>query len=99
MSKHPPFVQAIEAVDPAFHQEITRIFDLAMAPGELDVKTKILIALALDALIGSSEGVASLAKVARGMGITDAQMSEALRIAYMVAGNGVLSSAFPALQK
>lgn len=99
MSKHPPFIQALETIDPEFHQEVSRIFDLAMGPGELDVKTKILISLSLDALIGSSEGVDSLSKVARGMGVTDGQIREALRIAYMVAGNGVLSAAASAYQK
>ncbi len=99
MSKnYPPFINILERTDLKFHVNVTGLFDLAMAPGDLDGKTKILIALALDALSGSAMGVKSLAQAARGMGVTDAQIAEALRIAHMVAGNAVLEASRAAFE-
>jgi len=100
MSKnYPPFVSNLEKSDPKLFQTVASLFDLAMMPGELDAKTKILIALAIDAFAGSSEGVRSLSGAARGMGITDGQIAEALRIAYMISGNGTLGAVQAAFEK
>ncbi|HHV98341.1 MAG TPA: carboxymuconolactone decarboxylase family protein [Clostridiaceae bacterium] len=89
---YPKFIQDLKKSDPKFFEQIAEIFELAMAPGELDSKTKILIAMTLDALSGAKEGVRLLSKVARHMGVSDNQIAEALRIAYLVAGNTVLAA-------
>lgn len=96
---YPEFISKLEGTDPKMFHQVSSIFDLAMTPGELDAKTKILISLALDALAGEEEGVRTLSKVARNMGISDAQISEALRIAYLVAGNKVLGASRAAFEK
>ncbi len=62
-----------------------------MAPGALDPKVKSLISLAVDAFAGSS-GVRPLADAARRAGATEAEIAEALRLAYYVAGNKALFS-------
>lgn len=93
MSKnHPLFITALEKSDPELYKAVSGLFDLSMAPGGLDAKTKVLIALAIDAFSGSAEGVRSLAAAARGMGITEGQISEAVRIAYMISGNKTLAA-------
>lgn len=99
MSQYPPFLQELEGMDPAFFQGITKIWDLAMTPGELDGKTKILIALALDALAGSREGVESVAEIARKMGVTEGEINEALRLSYLVAANKALDTFAYAMRK
>lgn len=96
---YPKFICDLEKSDPVFYEEITKIFDLAMAPGELDPKTKVLIAMSLDALNSAGEGVKTLANIARNMGVSDAQISEALRIVYLVAGNKVIEAINAAFEK
>jgi alkylhydroperoxidase/carboxymuconolactone decarboxylase family protein YurZ len=91
-NKYPDFIVALEKNDPKLYESVTGIYDISMVPGELDAKTKILIAMSLDALDGSSAGVKALSIVARKMGISEGQIAEALRIAYFVAGNPVLGA-------
>ena len=91
-NNYPEFITKLQKTDPKLYESVSQLFDLSMGPGELDGKTKILIVLALDALSGSSEGVRMLSKVARNMGLSDNQISEALRLAYLVAGNPVLDA-------
>jgi len=89
---YPKIIEELKKTDPKFFEQVAEIFELAMAPGELDSKTKILIAMTLDALSGAKEGVRTLSNVARHLGVSDAQIAEALRIVYLVAGNSVLAA-------
>jgi alkylhydroperoxidase/carboxymuconolactone decarboxylase family protein YurZ len=89
-NNYPPFIAALENSDPVLFKAVAALYDAAMTPGELDAKTKILIALAIDAFEGSTEGVRSLSGAAKKMGMTDGQINEALRIAYMISGNKTL---------
>lgn len=94
----PPFVQQLKERDPELYNAVAKIIELAMSPGALDAKAKTLIALALDAYIGSEGGVASLSSQARKLGATDQEINEAIRIAYFVSGMRTLaagSNAFP----
>ncbi|MDQ7095412.1 carboxymuconolactone decarboxylase family protein [Desulfosporosinus sp. PR] len=93
----PIFLKSLENNDPDFAQAIEGVFSAAMTPGALDRKTKLLIALALDAAQGACQGVASIAGQLRAQGTSDAEIAEALRIAYFAFGNSILaasSSAF-----
>ena len=95
----PPFLKALEQNDPEFAQAIEKIVSLSMGKGALDPKTKILIALALDAAHGANQGVASLAEQARRIGVSDEEIAEALRLSYFTFGNSILSSSFAAFSK
>ncbi|KLU59777.1 carboxymuconolactone decarboxylase family protein [Peptococcaceae bacterium CEB3] len=88
----PPFLAFLDQTDPEFAQAIEKIASTAMKPGALDAKTKLLIAMALDAAHGAATGVESIARTLRGMGTTDAEIAEALRIAYYAFGNGILAA-------
>ncbi|GFN22204.1 MAG: carboxymuconolactone decarboxylase family protein [Thermoanaerobacteraceae bacterium] len=89
----PPFVEALAERDPEFYRAVRAVAEAAMGPGALDAKTKTLITLALDAAHGAGEGVAVLARQARQLGASEEEIREALRLAYFVAGNGVLVAA------
>lgn len=90
MSKHyPPFILKLENTDRELFSLITELYDLVMGPGALDVKTKLLITLAVDAFAGST-GVKPIADAAQRAGASETEVSEALRIACLVAGNKVL---------
>jgi alkylhydroperoxidase/carboxymuconolactone decarboxylase family protein YurZ len=92
----PAFIEAIAERDPEFYQAVKAVATAAMAPGALDAKTRTLITLALDAAHGAGEGVAVLAKQARDLGASEEEIREALRLAYFVAGNGVLVTSMAA---
>lgn len=87
---YPPFVESLKETDPELYEIVTKNFDLALSPGEVDMKTKVLIVLALDALANSTEGVKTLADRARQLGATEGEIKEVLRIAYMVSSNKTL---------
>jgi alkylhydroperoxidase/carboxymuconolactone decarboxylase family protein YurZ len=88
---YPPFIQDLQRTDPALHELVARKHDLVMGPGALDARTNLLILLAVDAFAGSS-GVRGISAAARQQGASDAQLAEAIRIAFHVAGNKVLVS-------
>jgi AhpD family alkylhydroperoxidase len=85
-----PFIEAIKAWDPDLYKIAAELSEKAMAPGALDTKTKMLIALAVDAVQESREGVASVARGLRAMGASEGEIAEALRVAYFAYGNAVL---------
>ena len=62
--------------------------------GALDRKTKLLIALALDALSKSESGVAALSKMAVDAGASEAEILEAIQVAGYI---GAVSTVFPAM--
>jgi alkylhydroperoxidase/carboxymuconolactone decarboxylase family protein YurZ len=95
MKHYPPFIKRIEKTDPDLFKVVTESHDLIMEPGVLGTKTKLLITLAVDAFAGSS-GVRGIADAARRAGATEAEIIEALRLAYYVAGNKALFTAVAA---
>jgi alkylhydroperoxidase/carboxymuconolactone decarboxylase family protein YurZ len=97
MKQYPPFIQKLEKTDPDFYRLVVNQHDAVMGQGVLEIKTKFLILLALDAYAGSS-GVKSIAEVARKLGATENEIAESLRIAYHVAGNKVLNCSMNAFE-
>jgi len=86
----PHFIKEYENRDNPLYEAIIKVSETAFAGEALDHKTKLLIALALDAVLGSDHGVASLARQIRSAGGTDAEINEALRVAYYVSGMNTL---------
>ncbi|NOY36916.1 MAG: carboxymuconolactone decarboxylase family protein [Chlorobi bacterium] len=89
MKNYPPFYDDIKNSDPELYDLITNTYDLVMKPGAIDIKTKMLILLAVDAFAGSS-GVKAISEIAKKTGAGNNEIIEAIRIAYSVAGNRVL---------
>ena len=88
----PFYLKFLEDNDPDFSRAIDKVFTSSMTTGALNQKTKLLIALALDAAHGSGQGVASIANQLRAQGTTDIEIAEALRIAYFAFGNSILAT-------
>jgi alkylhydroperoxidase/carboxymuconolactone decarboxylase family protein YurZ len=91
--QYPMPIAEIEKIDKQLFEVVKKTYDLAMAPGELDIKTKVLITLAIDAVMGADAGVRTLAATAKKLGVTDAQIVETIRIAYVTSGMGTLVAA------
>jgi alkylhydroperoxidase/carboxymuconolactone decarboxylase family protein YurZ len=93
MTPLPPFLQKLAQLDAGFVDQAAAIRERAYyTPGALDVKTKLLIALALDVAHGSEEGVRLLSARARDAGASDAEIMDVLRVCYSVAGLQCLST-------
>lgn len=83
----PPFLRTLSEHDPEFSELVATIRQKAIyTPGALDVKTKLLIAFALDAARGLEFGTRTFATRAREAGATDAELAEVLRVLYSVGG-------------
>ena len=92
----PWFVEQMKEYDAELFRLCADSVETAMAPGALDAKTKYLIVLALDALKGAAQGVKVVASQARA---TEAEIVEALRLAYYVNGMDVVKSCLNAFDK
>ncbi len=86
MSNGPPFLKKLAENDREFHTRLCELMAYVNAPGKLDVKTKILVSLALDAAFGAEDGVRALAVAARAAGASEEEIREVLRQAFMVGG-------------
>ena len=94
MNYNPKFVEDLKEYDPKLYPTVSGVVEMAYAEGgALDTKTKLLIALALDAVSGSKGGVTSLSKKAKAAGATEDEVREALRMAYYIAGMKMMSAA------
>lgn len=94
-----PFIAAIEERDPEFFRVTKELQELIFKESSLDQKTKLLISLAVDACEGSAQGVASVARALRGLGVTDQQIAEVLRITYFAKGNSTLGVSMAAFDE
>lgn len=71
-------------------RELAKLFvanrDFVMTDGALSAKTKTLMTMLCDALCGREDGVAVIADRARGLGATEDEIAETLRVAYLMGG-------------
>ena len=92
------YVEQLAAHDAEFARLADEVRQLALyTPGALDVKTKLLIAFALDVARDRQGGARQIAGRARDAGATTAELIEVLRILYSVGGMQSLSLGVPAL--
>ncbi len=93
----PPFLKSLTSRDPALAEAVDHLWQTANS-GPLDAKTRTLITMALDCSHGAAGGVTSLANQARGLGASDAEIAQTLRLAHLITGMNALltgNAAFP----
>ncbi len=91
-----PFISAIKERDEKFFEVMKNLQELVYEESSLDIKTKLMISLAVDAAEGADQGVASIAGTLRQMGVTDEQIAEVLRITYFSKANSTLATSMAA---
>lgn len=91
MPEHP--LKTYEDLDPKFMQVLKSTRDLALEDSVLPKKTKLLIAMVLDAEHGRESGVQGLAQQAIKAGATKQEVMEALRVAEYFLGIGCIYTA------
>ena len=75
-------------IDPEVVEHMKTTDDWVFADGALPKKVKLLMAMAFDAAHGAAGGVRGLAERAMKDGATKDEISEALRVAYLMTGVG-----------
>ena len=76
----------LEKNTPELFKQTMDFRNMVMTEGALSVKTKTLMTLLTDALLAHPDGVAGIAKRARAMGATDAEITETLAVAFLAGG-------------
>jgi alkylhydroperoxidase/carboxymuconolactone decarboxylase family protein YurZ len=90
----PPCLKILEEHDPQYGKVFSQLFELTFSPGALDPKTKLLIAMAVNAKTGVGYGCSEIAKLLKGMNTTKEEIIEALRVAATVGAiQGVVTGA------
>ncbi|MFC2009611.1 carboxymuconolactone decarboxylase family protein [Chloroflexota bacterium] len=97
MTEHP--LKIYEDLDPKLLNLVNDTRKLALTDGALLRKTKLLIAMVLDAVQGAQDGVQALAREALKAGATKEEISEALRVAQYICGVGCVYTAARALKE
>ena len=97
MTEHP--LKILEKIDPDLLKLVRDTNAFALADGALPKKIKFLIAMALDASLGTVEGVKSLAEQAMKAGATKEEVVETIRVAQYISGVGSVYVAARALKE
>jgi alkylhydroperoxidase/carboxymuconolactone decarboxylase family protein YurZ len=95
----PLFIERLETHDTEFLDQVRALSNLLMTDGALPAKTKTLMTLLGEALLRRDDGVRMVASVARGVGATEDEIKETVRLAFLLGGLPALSAgtnAFPA---
>jgi alkylhydroperoxidase/carboxymuconolactone decarboxylase family protein YurZ len=91
-------LKIIETQDPDLFKNVQDTRALALSDGALPSKTKLLMAMALDASLGTVDGVRSLALAALNAGATKEEIMETVRVAQFISGAGCVYTAARALE-
>ncbi|MFZ7137213.1 MAG: carboxymuconolactone decarboxylase family protein [archaeon] len=96
MSKNP--IDAYREFDPEIIKSYEGLQGLTFSEGELSQKVKVLIAMAIDAENGATQGAIVLGQRALDLGATKQEIIEALRISYLIGGTKALFTNTTVLQ-
>ncbi len=76
----------VDEIDPELAVLVRDTSALAHKPSALSPKTTALMALLVDMILGHDQGVRVLARQARSLGVTDDEIKETIRLAYLTGG-------------
>jgi alkylhydroperoxidase/carboxymuconolactone decarboxylase family protein YurZ len=71
---------------PELSKQISGVRESVQKDGALSAKTKILMMMLCDALLGHADGVANIARQARSLGASEAEISETVAVAFLMGG-------------
>ncbi len=91
-------LNTIQKADPELFARINDAKDLAFKEGEIAMKNKFLIAMAIDVAKNAENGIRSLAAQAMENGASEKEILETLRIASYICGVGSMYAAAQALK-
>ena len=89
----------LEQNTPEFMKVVSGVQDAALPDGALSHKTKTLMTMLCDALLGHDGGVATIANRARAAGASEEEIAETVGIAFLMGGLPALVTASNAFKK
>ena len=95
----PPWIQTLNERDPKFVESNMAQRERIHGDGAIPAKYKHLMAMIVDALLCHPDGVANIANRARGAGASEAEIQEAVEVAYLFGGTPALVTAVNAFRK
>ena len=78
--------EILEKSSPDLMKNINTLREELLAEGALSAKTKTLMTMLCDALLGHGDGVANIARRARALGASEAEIVETVGVAFMMGG-------------
>ena len=95
----PPYAAVLEKNDPKMAEFLSTGREFIMTDGALSAKVKTLMTMVCDAILAHEGGVKVIANRARGMGATEEEIAEAVRVAFLFGGLPALVTACNAFQE
>ena len=94
----PPWIETLKQRDPEFVNGYMAQRERIMKDGAIPAKYKHLMTMIVDALQSHPDGVANIANRARGAGASEAEIQEAVEVAYLFGGTPALVTAMNAFR-
>ena len=94
----PPWIQALQQRDPQFVESYMSQREHILSDGAIPAKYKLLMTMIVDALQSHPDGVANIASRARAAGASEAEIQEAVEVAYLFGGTPALVTAMNAFR-
>lgn len=85
-SRGPSWQESLRKSTPELLSHITALQETTTKDGALSLKTKTLMMMLCDALLGHTDGVAAIAKRARSLGATENEIAETVAVAFLMGG-------------
>jgi alkylhydroperoxidase/carboxymuconolactone decarboxylase family protein YurZ len=94
----PTWIQPLQQRDPEFVDSYMSQRERVLKDGAIPAKYKHLMTMIVDAIQSHPDGVANIANRARGAGASDAEIQEAVEVAYLFGGTPALVTAINAFR-
>ena len=94
----PPWIQTLQQRDPEFVSSYMAQRERILRDGAIPGKYKLLMTMIVDALQSHPDGCANIANRARAAGASEAEIQEAVEVAYLFGGTPALVTAVNALR-
>ena len=85
-SRGPSWQETLRKNAPDLMSQIQALQETATKDGALSLKTKTLMMMLCDALLGHTDGVANIARRARSLGATENEIAETVGVAFLMGG-------------
>ena len=92
----PEWLKRIEPRNPQFAGRDKEMSDRVLKDGAIPAKYKILMTMIVDAIMAHPEGCAAISRRARSAGASQAEINEALEVAFLFGGTPALVTAVSA---
>jgi len=94
----PPWIKPMQERDPKFVESYLAQREHILKDGAIPAKYKHLMTMIVDALDSHPDGVANIANRARSAGASEAEIQEAVEVAYLFGGTPALVTAMNAFK-